>query len=85
MNLQVKPGPEFIGTYLTGKASGFSRLHEFTKPVGSKKETPWKAASKRSAVSVCGLLLTCGLKVDSYPKIFRFQKHTDSTRLHLTL
>lgn len=48
-----------------------TRIHQARR---IQKRNTLESGSKRSAVSVCGLLLTCGLKVDSYPKIFQCQK-----------
>ena len=43
---------------MTGKASGFSRLHEFTKPVGSKKRNTLESGFKK----ICGF----GVRITAY-------------------
>lgn len=74
LNVSFKTGPEFL-TYWTSKISGFSRPHEFTKPVGLRKSS-LKNGFRNVRFRCADSLVSCGRKAESYLKSMRFQKYT---------
>ena len=65
LNVSFKTGPEFL--------TGFSRPHEFTKPVGLKKST-LKNGLKNVRFRCADSLVPCGRKAESYLKKYAVSK-----------